>query len=295
MTREERYAAIYSHDTVYCPPQEEGCAMLEVALGCSWGKCNFCDFAKDKFTIHPMEKIEENLKILAELQPEKERVFFLGENALVLDTRKLLDIMALCRNYMPKVTSFAMYARFDDVLRKSDKELAELREAGLEDLHIGFESGSDSILAMMNKGVTSFEMLEASQKLDKAGIGYFFTVILGLGGRTYRNLHALETSRLLNRMHPKGIWCLNLKLWPHTPLEKMVERGDFDFMNPWETLLEERILLQNLNVENCFYMDTTALDLVTIEGMLPNAKESLLASINRLLEWEEMRCRYQRD
>ena len=38
MTREERYAAIYSHDTVYCPPQEEGCAMLEVALGNSWGK-----------------------------------------------------------------------------------------------------------------------------------------------------------------------------------------------------------------------------------------------------------------
>ena len=38
MTREEMYASIYSHDTVYRPPQEEGSAMLEVALGCSWGK-----------------------------------------------------------------------------------------------------------------------------------------------------------------------------------------------------------------------------------------------------------------
>ncbi|MBQ8598601.1 MAG: radical SAM protein, partial [Oscillospiraceae bacterium] len=97
MTREERYASIYSHDTVYCPPQEEGCAMLEVALGCSWGKCLFCDFAKDKFYIHPMEKIEENLKVLGELLPEKDRVFFLGENALCLDTEKLLAIMEMTK------------------------------------------------------------------------------------------------------------------------------------------------------------------------------------------------------
>jgi len=284
MTREEKYASIYSHDVVYCPPQEEGCAMLEVALGCSWSKCKFCDFAKDPFRIHSMEKIEENLKILGELRADKDRVFFLGENALCLDTKKLLDIMALTKKYMPKVTSFAMYARFDDVLRKSSQELRELREMGLEDLHMGFESGSDSILAMMNKGVSSFDMLQASRMLDEAGIGYFFTVILGLGGHTYRNMHALETARLLNRMKPKGIWCLNLKVWPDTPLEQMAKRGDFDPMTPWEMLLEERMMLQNLELRDCFYMDTTALNQFTIEGMLPQAKASMIEGMTQLLE-----------
>ena len=48
MTREEIYSTIYTHEEIYRPPQEEGCACLEVALGCSWGKCLFCDFAKDK-------------------------------------------------------------------------------------------------------------------------------------------------------------------------------------------------------------------------------------------------------
>lgn len=283
MTREEKYASIYTHETVYCPPQEEGCAMLEVALGCSWSKCAFCDFAKDPFAVHPMEKIEENLKILGELVPEKERVFFLGENAFVLETEKLLQIIAMTKRYMPKAETFAMYARVDDVLRKSDEELKILREAGVQSLHIGVESGSDSILAMVNKGVTAFETAEAARRLDQAGIDYYFTVILGLGGKTYRNLHALETARLLNRTHPKGIWCLNLKLWSGTPLEKMARQGMFEPMTPWEMLLEERLLLQNLHVEDCFYMDTTALNLLTIEGLLPQAKEAMLASIERLL------------
>lgn len=284
MTREERYASIYSHDTVYCPPQESGCAMLEVCLGCSWSKCKFCDFAKDPFHVHPMEKIEENLKVLAELRPDSERVFFLGENTFCLDAEKLLAIMEMTRAYMPHVTSFAMYARFDDVLRKTPQQLKQLRQMGLEDLHIGFESGSDSILHMMNKGVNSFDMLRASRLLDAAGIGYFFTIILGLGGRAYRNTHALETARLLNQMKPKGIWCLNLKVWPDTPLEQMAKRGEFQPMSLWEMLLEERLMLQNLELQNCFYMDTTALNQFTIEGMLPQAKNSMLEGMTRLLE-----------
>lgn len=286
MTREERYASIYSHDIVYCPPQEEGCAMLEVALGCSWAKCKFCDFAKDSFCVHSMEKIEENLKVLGDLRGDRDRVFFLGENALCLSTEKLLAIMELTKRYMPKVTSFAMYARFDDVLRKSDEELALLRTMGLEDLHMGFESGSDSILSMMNKGVGSFDMINAAKKMDQAGIGYFVTVILGLGGRTYRNMHALETARVLSQMNPKGIWCLNLKVWEKTPLEQMAKRGEFEPMTPWEMLQEEWIMLSNLNVKNCFYMDTTALNKYTIQGILPQAKPAMLEGMQRLLELE---------
>mgnify|MGYP000109822224 CR=1 FL=1 len=64
MTREEIYASIYTHEEIYRPPQEDSSACLEVALGCSWGKCKFCDFAKDKFQIHPMSKIEWNLRML---------------------------------------------------------------------------------------------------------------------------------------------------------------------------------------------------------------------------------------
>ena len=238
MTREEIYASIYTHEEIYRPPQEENCACLEVALGCSWGKCLFCDFAKDRFQVHSMAKIEWNLRMLGRLEPEKTRLFLLGENAFCLSFEQLSQIFALAKTFMPNVREFAMYARIDDVLRKTPEELRQLREMGLSDLHIGVESGSDPILLWMNKGVTSFEMLQAFKMLDRAEIGYFITIILGLGGKNYRNLHAIETANLLNRIHPKCVWALKLKIWEDTPLEKMVKKGEFVPMSNRDILFE---------------------------------------------------------
>ena len=284
MKKEERFASIYSHDIVYCPPMEEESALLEVALGCSWSKCLFCDFAKDPFCVHSMDKIERNLQILSEAKGDKDRVFFLGENSFCLSTEMLLDIMNMTKRYMPQVTTFGMYARFDDVLRKKDEELKQLREAGLTDLHMGFESGSDMILLSMNKGVTTMDILEAVRKMDRAGIGYHFTIILGLGGKQLTIPHATETARLLNRTNPRSIWCLNLKVWPDTPLERMVKMGEFEPLSLVEMLQEEWLMLQNLNVKNCFYMDTTVLNKYTIQGVLPEAKDAMLYGMRQLLE-----------
>lgn len=284
MKKEERFASIYSHDIVYCPPMEEESALLEVALGCSWSKCLFCDFAKDPFCVHSMDKIERNLQILSEAKGDKDRVFFLGENSFCLSTEMLLDIMNMTKRYMPQVTTFGMYARFDDVQRKSDEELNALHEAGLTDLHMGFESGNDTILLTMNKGVTTHDMLEAAHKMERSGIGYHFTIILGLGGKQFTIPHATETARLLNRMKPRSIWCLNLKVWPDTPLERMVKMGEFEPLSLVEMLQEEWLMVHNLNVKNCFYMDTTVLNKYTIQGVLPEAKDAMLYGMRQLLE-----------
>lgn len=127
MTREEIYSTIYTHEEIYRPPQEEGCACLEVALGCNWGKCLFCDFAKDKFQIHPMAKIEWNLRMLGRLEPDKTRLFLLGENAFVMSCEQLKEIISMTHTFMPNIKEFSMYARIDDVLRKTPEQLRELR------------------------------------------------------------------------------------------------------------------------------------------------------------------------
>lgn len=284
MTREELYASIYTHDTIYLPPREERSAPLEVALGCSWGKCRFCDFAKDPFSLHPDEKIEENLKVLSKLQPDNPRVFFLGENAFVIESSRLLRLFAMVRHYMPHVQEFAMYSRIDDVLRKTPEELQLLRDAGLSDLHLGLESGSDPILDIMNKGVTASEMLKGFRMLDHAGIGYYVTVILGLGGRTFSRLHAIETAKFLNNIHPKDIWCLKLHLFPGTPLYRESRRGHFDPMTPKEILFEEHLLLENLTVTDCTFEDTTVLNTYTLHGKLPEQKEELLRAMEYLYQ-----------
>lgn len=283
MTREELYQSIYTHDTIYLPPHEQATAALEVSLGCSWHKCTFCDFAKDTFQIHPLERIEHDLKILGKLRPEDTRLFFLGENAFCMSTGQQLAVMELVHRYMPGVKEYAMYSRIDDILRKSDKELLDLAGAGVQALHIGVESGSDSILEARNKGVTSSQIVEALKRLDETGIDYYLTVIPGLGGRSFSRLHAIETARMLNQVHPRNIWCLKLKLWEDTPLWQEAKAGTFDDMTPEEILREERLLIENLNVRDCLFEDTTVLDQFTIQGVLPGQKEELLRAIDYLL------------
>ena len=256
MTREELYQSIYTHDTIYLPPHEQATAALEVSLGCSWHKCTFCDFAKDAFRIHPMERIVHDLKILAQLRPDDTRLFFLGENAFCMGAERLLAIIEEVRRSMPKVREYAMYSRIDDILRKSDQELKMLAGEGIQTLHIGVESGSDSILEARKKGITSAEVIEALRRLDQVGIDYYVTVIPGLGGRSFSRLHAIETARMLNQVHPRNIWCLKLKLWENTPLYEEARRGRFEEMTPVEILREERLLIENLTVKDCLFEDT---------------------------------------
>ena len=282
MNKQEQYASIYSHETVYRPIAEDHSTLLEVAVGCSWGKCAFCDFAKDRYHVFTRSEIEARLATLAQLEPDATRVFLLGENAFSLSANYLLEIMELTRRYLPQVRSFAAYARVDDVTAKTPAELTALRAAGMEDLHIGFESGSDSVLHMMNKGITPMQMLTAFRLLERADIGYYITFILGLGGRAYRNLHVMESVRLLNQIHPKQIWCLKLSVWQGTPLAQMVRQGQFEVMSPQEVVGEEIILLENLTLKNCVYIDTTVLDSYTVMGRLPEDKENMLSALYSL-------------
>jgi len=194
--------------------------------------------------------------------------------------------MDLRDKYMPKAAKIAMYSRIDDITRKSDDELNLLKSRGLSALHIGMESGSDSILLERNKGITSRDIVRELHRLDDVGIDYYLTIIPGLGGRTFSRMHALETARVLNQVHPKNVWCLKLYLYENTELYKQEKRGHFDMMTAREILLEERLMLENLTVKNCLFEDTTVLDKYTITGMLPEKKQELLHAIDYLLSIE---------
>ncbi len=282
MTKEELYQSIYSSDIIYLPNHEDGTAALEVASGCSWRKCEFCDFARDEFKIIPMEKVEYNARILGQIYPDSRRLFLLGQNAFVFSCDRLNKIIDLVNKYMPCVEEISMYARIDDIMRKTDDELRTLRARGVCTLHIGVESGSDIVLKYQNKGVTSSETVRALKRLDDVGIEYYVTIVLGLGGKNHWRTHALETAALLNQVHPKNIWCMKLKLWENTPLDEKVRSGAFELLNDLDILDEELLMLEALTVQDCLFEDTTVLNSYTVKGMLSEEKEVIIKAINYL-------------
>ena len=157
--------------------------------------------------------------------------------------------------------------------------------AGLTDLHIGLESGSNAVLSLHEKGVTIEEIEEALYALERCGIRYHLTAIPGLGGKELSKEHAIKTAAVLSRHKAMSVWCIALKVWPDTPLSRMVEEGSFIPLTFEEILAEEREMMEGIHVVlPTLYVDSTVLNKYTILGMLPEQKQSMLQQIDLLLE-----------
>lgn len=285
MTREEIYAQMYSSDTVYPPPLEIKSALLEITTGCSYRRCKFCDFPKDTFSIFSMGEIAKKIELLRLVIDGNPRLHLLGCNPFCLHTRQLLSILAMIHDRLPCVREVSMYARADDILRKSDQELMALVQAGLTELHIGLESGSNAVLMLHEKGETIEDIEEAMNALDRTGIRYHLTMIPGLGGRDLSREHAVKTAAVISRHRPMSVWCIALKVWPDTPLSRMVEDGTFCPLSFEEILREEREMVSRIDlIWPTLYVDSTVLGQYSIIGMLPEQKQVILQQMDHLLE-----------
>lgn len=273
---------------VYAPLIEEDSILLTVTEGCSYGKCAFCDFANDKYTVLPLEWVKENAKYLAAESGDKSSLFLLGQNSLSLPTAHLVRVLEFVKEFFPNVNKVSMYARAEDINSKSEHEMLLLRDFGLRSLHMGLESGSDDVLVLMNKGTSTTEFLAACRKLDKLALSYHITTIGGLGGKKFSAVHIEKTAEILNRINPASIWQLKLLIWPNTPLAEMRDKGEFIELSPLEVLKEERDLLARLELKNCFFMDTTVLNKYTIMGLLPEAKASIITAMDRLIAGDNL-------
>lgn len=285
MTREEIYAQMYSSDTVYPPPLEIKSALLEITTGCSYRRCKFCDFPKDTFSIFSMGEIAKKIELLRLVIDGNPRLHLLGCNPFCLHTRQLLSILAMIHDRLPCVREVSMYARADDILRKSDQELMALVQAGLTELHIGLESGSNAVLMLHEKGETIEDIEEAMNALDRTGIRYHLTMIPGLGGRDLSREHAVKTAAVISRHRPMSVWCIALKVWPDTPLSCMVEDGTFCPLSFEEILREEREMVSRIDLTwPTLYVDSTVLGQYSIISMLPEQKQVILQQMDHLLE-----------
>ncbi len=284
MTREEIFARLYSTAEVYPPPLEHQSALLEVTVGCSYRKCRFCDFPRDNFKIFSLSDIAEKIELLRLVIDGNPKLHLLGCNPFCLHFKQLMAILEMVRERLPCVREVSMYARADDVLRKSDEELKALAQMGLFDLHIGLESGSNAVLELHHKGETTEDIESALNALDHCGIHYHLTAIPGLGGKQFSREHAIKTAALISRHTPMSVWCIGLKIWPNTPLEQMVREGEFEPLTWEEILREERECIENVNTKlPCLYVDSTVLGKYTIAAMLPEQKEAVLQQIDQLL------------
>jgi len=207
--------------------------------------------------------------------------FIQDANSLVIPTDDLVEIIRFLKETLPSITRVTSYARSKTAAKKSLDDLKRLHDAGLTRLHVGLESGSDPVLASMDKGVTAAEHIEGGQKIVASGISLCTYFLLGLGGKTLWREHALETARVLNEINPDFIRVRTMTIKAGMPLFDEVNEGRFLRETDEELIEEEKLLLENLTCHSNFISDHITNLLQEIEGHLPEDKEKLLAVIAR--------------
>ncbi len=115
----------------YRPPLEANSLLVEVTKGCTHGKCTFCQNQLVKFSTVPMESIEKEIMDLSELRLERKSVFLVGANALILKTAFLKRIFGMIHQYLPEIQKISMYARADDVNRKTKGRVTGIKKLRL--------------------------------------------------------------------------------------------------------------------------------------------------------------------
>ncbi len=272
--------------TVIRPPSEAESYILQVTYGCSNNNCTFCGTYLDKpFQVRKIDDVLDDIQLTAQIIPSARRVFLADGDALVLSTHRLITILDELSTAFPNLERVGSYATAQNILNKSDFDLAALRAKGLKILYLGLESGSDKVLSKVKKGVTADEMIQAVHRAKKAGMLVSIIGILGLGGPELSAHHAEETGRVVGKMDPDYFSMLTLMLVPGTQLHQDWSDGRFVLLGPEEMLLELRQVIASLEgLTKCVFRTNHASNYLSLRGTLDEDKVRLLETLDIALK-----------
>ncbi|MCB9479964.1 MAG: radical SAM protein, partial [Deltaproteobacteria bacterium] len=135
----------------------------------------------------PVSHVAEEIEWHIQAFRAKEILFF--DETFTIGQKRVIELCHAIRDLGVKV-GFNIRARADTITYEM---AVALKEAGCTSVNMGIESGTDRILKVMNKGVTSEQMAKGIEMCRKAGLtsrGYF---MLGYKGETREEIE--ETIR----------------------------------------------------------------------------------------------------
>jgi radical SAM superfamily enzyme YgiQ (UPF0313 family) len=251
--------SIPANHIIIRPPVEAYSILVSVTGGCSWNQCRFCGVYKgvQDYCVRELEDVMKDIDYLADTYPEHKWVFLGNGNPTSAPTDYLVKILRYIKLRFKNLERLSAYSKALDIVRKSDEELMQLKEAGLDIVYMGLESGSKIVLRLMKKGTNDRTIIEVGKRLLKTGIKLSLYVILGLGSYEHSEDHVRETARVLTEINPTIFRFRTLNVIPTSPLWEDVERGTFKVMRPVDVLKEERDIIKLLspNVTSEMYND----------------------------------------
>jgi radical SAM superfamily enzyme YgiQ (UPF0313 family) len=289
---------IFERPDIIRPPSERLSYFLPLTSGCSNASCSFCQYYGSKLHVRPLAEVKKEIDALALYAKtgiptpgapsiiyevaqnwDGRGVFLQDGDALVYPYRDLVEALTYLNERLPSIQRIATYATTGDILRRNAEELASLRRLKLSIVYLGLESGDDSVLKHIAKGVDATGTVEAARRARAAGILTSVTVILGIAGVEGSERHAMATARVLTEMDPDFVGALTTTFVPGTPLHRELMAGRFTPVSQFGSLRELILIIENSNFTNCFFSSMHASNYFSVRGTLPADKERMLAEL----------------
>ncbi|MBW1863300.1 MAG: radical SAM protein [Deltaproteobacteria bacterium] len=211
--------------------------------------------------------------------------FLQDADNLVMKTTDLVEVLKFLREKFPEITRTTTYSRSRTIIRKTVDSLKEIREAGLDRVHVGMESGYDPVLKFIKKGVKGVQHIEAGRKILEAGIELSEYVMPGLGGQDLWKEHAVATAGVLNQINPHFIRLRSLRVPHRVPLSKKLKDGEFKMLTDDMLAEEIKLFIESLDGITSLVASDHIMNLLEdVAGKMPDDKEKMLNVIRKYQE-----------
>lgn len=274
---------------IYRPPSEADSLLIQATVGCPHNRCTFCMVYKNgpRYRARPVAGIVADLDEAGAQYGRRVRtLFFPAGNTIAMPTDDLACICRHARRTFPCLERITVYGSSQYIHRKGPDALKRLADAGLTRIHVGLESGDDTILKTIKKGTTAEQQVEAGRWTRNAGIQLSLYVILGIGGASRSLAHASRTADVLNRIVPDFIRLRTFVPKISTPMLKMVESGVFQMLGHHGILRESANLIRLTDASSMLTSDHYT-NYLNLEGRLPDCRNRLMAEIEAALNRPE--------
>lgn len=199
----EKFTAIYRPVSIL-PPDQYGAIVLQAAEGCSYNRCAFCDFYKDRrFRIKSEAEFASHLSevktFLGEAAAQRRTLFLADGDALMIPQARLRKLVQAMNHTFPGRNWYS----FMDAFRPGAKTLAdyqELKALGLQRVYIGLETGHAPLLEFLQKPGTPEQMAREITHMKQAGLAVGIIVMVGVGGDYYAQAHIQDTVKCLQAL-----------------------------------------------------------------------------------------------
>lgn len=178
---------------------------------------------------------------------DSQAIFLQDANTMVLRPEWLIEIVSYVRKRLPEIQRITSYGRANTLANIKEEDYIALRQAGLDRIHSGYESGSDRVLQLIAKGTTQQEQIIGGQKVRQAGIELSIYFMPGVGGKELSDENALETAKVINAVDPDFVRLRTFVLRTGSLMEEVRDAGNYTEATDMEKLFEIRKMIAALD------------------------------------------------